>query len=295
MRKWTQFIKMQISESIKQEVTDAYAKELPSQEASNGSFTTVQRQEVEERINRAMDIKVAQKYQEVHDKATLLCKMQVPEAFIEAQKAVDTDQKKRQIFGSLASKIAGRFGQEENKADDDTVSTTSRLQGTLGRRPVSLVKDATHSQKDKEVDWRDKLRDWRKVQMSSGAVNSLAEKNQSVFQTCSVSVLGCLQASFTAEELSKKIEESLVNGLRRSAGLHLIRFAMDQTHSPKIFYDMLQWFQGSLRSNKSKAVHYQEGLDGCGSEAEKGIKSQFFEIIKRILFQLRQENSNIFK
>ena len=157
------------------------------------------------------------------------------------------------------------------------------------RKPTGvLINTGEINKKDVEVDWKDKLRKWRKVQLSSGAVNSLTDKNQSVFQSCSVSVLGCLQASFTADQLKNKIEESLVNGLRRSAGLDLISFAMEQTHSQELFYESLQWFSGSLRFNKGKTTHYLDGLEGCGAEAEKGVRKQFFAIIKRVIWQFEK-------
>lgn len=37
-------------------------------------------------------------------------------------------------------------------------------------------------------------------------------------------------------------------------------------------------------------MHYLEGIQGCGSEAENGIKTQFFGILKRILYQLKKED-----
>ena len=37
-------------------------------------------------------------------------------------------------------------------------------------------------------------------------------------------------------------------------------------------------------------MHYLEGIQGCGSEAENGIKTQFFGILKRILHQLKKED-----
>jgi len=40
-----------------------------------------------------------------------------------------------------------------------------------------LINTGEINKKDVEVDWRDKLRKWRKVQLSAGAVNSLTDKN----------------------------------------------------------------------------------------------------------------------
>ena len=90
------------------------------------------------------------------------------------------------------------------------------------------------------------------------------------------SVLGCLQASFTCEQLQERVERSLVNGLRRSAGLHLLNFAMNLTYDKVRFGDLIQWLQGALRDNRVQTTHYLSGLDGCGAKAENGIRQQFF-------------------
>ena len=63
-------------------------------------------------------------------------------------------------------------------------------------------------------------------------------------------MLGCLQADMKCEQLQDRVETSLVNGLRRSAGLNLINFAMNLSYSSTRFFDMLQWFQGALRGNR---------------------------------------------
>ena len=72
------------------------------------------------------------------------------------------------------------------------------LRTTTKKRTI-LISGSKLGEKDIEVDWRDRLKQWRTVQMSQGAVNTLADKNKEVFKSCSVSVLGCLQASFTAD------------------------------------------------------------------------------------------------
>lgn len=63
-------------------------------------------------------------------------------------------------------------------------------------------------------------------------------------------------------------------------------FTMEQCVSTESFFDSMQWFMGSLREGQSKCVHYLDNNDGCGAEAEKGIRKQFFKIIERILFKL---------
>ena len=95
MRKWTQFIKLKISERVKKEVQQAYVKELneenPSQVASTGSLNDEQKQIVETRTNEKFDKELQLKYAEVVDKAKFLIKLQVPKAFSDAQKAFEIE------------------------------------------------------------------------------------------------------------------------------------------------------------------------------------------------------------
>ena len=78
-------------------------------------------------------------------------------------------------------------------------------------------------------------------------------------------------------------------GLRRSAGLHLLNFAMNLNYNTTRFLDMIQWLQGALRNNRMQSTHYLTGLDGCGITAEEGIQKQFFDIIGRIVHTLKHE------
>ena len=80
-------------------------------------------------------------------------------------------------------------------------------------------------------------------------MTSFADKQVESYQSCAFSVLGVLQADVNSDQLQKRVEESLVQGLRRSAGLHLLNFAMNLSYSSTRFLDLVQWLQGSLRSN----------------------------------------------
>ena len=46
--------------------------------------------------------------------------------------------------------------------------------------------------KDTEYDWRDRFKQWRDVQMSSGAIVDFSELNNEVSKSVQLSVLGCL-------------------------------------------------------------------------------------------------------
>ena len=110
----------------------------------------------------------------------------------------------------------------------------------LERKKSLLVRESQLGEKEKEFDWRDRLRQWKSVQMSSGAVTSFADQRLEEFKSSAFSVLGVLQSTkVTAESLRERVETSLVNGLRRSAGLHLLNFAMNLSYEKERFFDLV--------------------------------------------------------
>lgn len=131
------------------------------------------------------------------------------------------------------------------------------------------------------------MRQWKDRQQTDGAVNDFQDQIKKQKQSAVFSILGCLQATFKKESLQSRVEQSLVCGLRRSAGLNLLNYAMNLSFEPKRFLDLLQWFQGSLRCNRIQVTHYLTGLEGCGIKAENGIRQQFFHIIDRIVHVLK--------
>ena len=67
--------------------------------------------------------------------------------------------------------------------------------------------------------------------------DNIKVQNQSIV----FSILGCLQCSFSYDQLKDRIETSLVNGLRRSAGLNLLNFAMNLGYNETRIFDLIQW------------------------------------------------------
>ena len=57
-----------------------------------------------------------------------------------------------------------------------------------------------------------------------------------------------------------------------------------------MFYDLLQWFQGSLRKNRSHSAHYLDGVRGCGERISKDISVKFFQIIEIVAEKLKVVN-----
>ena len=58
-----------------------------------------------------------------------------------------------------------------------------------------------------------------------------------------------MQSKFSIEKLKDQVEKVMMKGLRRSAGLNLLSFAMQMNVDDMIFLDLLQWFVTSLRAN----------------------------------------------
>jgi hypothetical protein len=62
-------------------------------------------------------------------------------------------------------------------------------------------------------------------------------------KTVSIAILSLLQGEFKADALQDSIENSLVRGLRRAAGLNIIKFTLGLAGlDDDTFIDNLQWF-----------------------------------------------------
>ena len=106
-----------------------------------------------------------------------------------------------------------------------------KISSQVQRRGTLLMNDGSISKTDSAVNWMDRLKQWKKRQQTAGAVTSFEDQLYQQSNSAVFSVLGCIQASFTSKDLEDRVEQSLVNGLRRSAGLQLINFAMNLTYS----------------------------------------------------------------
>ena len=128
------------------------------------------------------------------------------------------------------------------------------------------------------------------MQQTTGAITGFDDSIKVQNQSIVFSVLGCLQCSFSSENLKERIETSLVNGLRRSAGLNLLNFTMNLDYNKTRIFDLVQWLQGALRNNRMQQTHYLSGAEGCGAIAEQGIQEQFFQILGHIIQVLKHES-----
>jgi hypothetical protein len=60
-----------------------------------------------------------------------------------------------------------------------------------------LIKDASKQegvddQSAQEVNWKDRLKSWRQMQTSKGAIKSFTERNKEIFDSSIMSILACL-------------------------------------------------------------------------------------------------------
>ena len=103
MRKWTQQVKLSISERTAKEADEAYRQEVneanPSAEPLTGAFNEEQKAIVEERANTKFDEELKKTYAEVVQKAEALIKLQIPASY-KAKKG-------KQLWGRLRSQVSG--------------------------------------------------------------------------------------------------------------------------------------------------------------------------------------------
>ena len=97
-----------------------------------------------------------------------------------------------------------------------------------------------------------------------------------------------MQSKFTSDNLRDEIENVMIKGLRRSAGLELLSFAAQTNVGIGTFFDILQWFLTSLRANKQQVAHYSDDIAGCGDSVLSAIRKQFFKVIKTIIVKAKQ-------
>jgi len=139
-----------------------------------------------------------------------------------------------------------------------------------------MIERQEQQSKDSEFNWTDRLKAWKSVQNAKGAIVDLGSKGKLNSNSASMAILRILQSDHKIEAIQETVENALIMSLRRSAGLNLLNFAMSFHGNEQIFFDMLQWFSGSLRENKSVSCHYLDGLACCGNKQETILRNQFF-------------------
>ena len=181
MRKWTQQVKLTISERLAQEVDQAYRTEVneanPSADPLTGPLNDEQKQIVEDRVYAKFDEEIKKTYEGVVSKAEVLLKLQVPDAYKEKKRG-------NKMMSAMRSQMSMHMQGQLNEAPAATTHMMIQSQATV---------------KDDEYDWRDRLKQWKKVQMAEGAIVELGAKSTLNSNSASIAILGLLQSEFTVD------------------------------------------------------------------------------------------------
>ena len=167
---------------------------------------------------------------------------------------------------------------------------TKKKEGTLLFIKEPQVREGADGQpvQEPEFDWKDRLKSWRQMQTSKGAIKSFTERKKEIFDSSVMSVLACLQTAISAQRIKKQVETVFLNASKRVAGLKLLGELVNIELPQKHRFDLMNWFAASLRGNKNQLAHYLDDLRGCGHHLEDQARENFFQILKGLMKQLRE-------
>jgi hypothetical protein len=75
---------------------------------------------------------------------------------------------------------------------------TKKKEGTLLIiQEQSRMEDGSQ-QPEPEFDWKDRLKSWKQMQTSKGAIKSFTDRKKEIFDSSVMSILACLQTPITA-------------------------------------------------------------------------------------------------
>jgi hypothetical protein len=145
------------------------------------------------------------------------------------------------------------------------------------------------TQQQAEYDWKDRLKSWRQMQTSKGAIKSFTDRRKEIFDSAVTSILACLQSPINTQRIKKQVESVFINASKRIAGLKLLGSMMNLEMPKSHRLDVISWFCGSLRGNKNPHMaHYLDDLKGCGHHLEDLARSQFFNILSGMVEKLKE-------
>lgn len=150
-----------------------------------------------------------------------------------------------------------------------------------------FIKDQI-DQNEPEHDWKDRLKQWKQMQTSKGAIKSFTDRKQEIYDSSVMSVLACLQTPINAQKLQKKVETTFIQATRRVAGLEIMQKAFAINLPFQQQEDLINWFCSALRKQKNNLSHYLDDISGCGNHLEEGAGSRFFKILNFIVENMKQ-------
>jgi hypothetical protein len=98
-----------------------------------------------------------------------------------------------------------------------------------------------------KLDWQARLKSWKQMQTSKGAIRSLSERKNEIWDSGITSILALLQAPIEARDIQKQVETRAIEACRRAAGLKLLRDLILLDMPTPQFLDVAAWFCSALR------------------------------------------------
>lgn len=104
----------------------------------------------------------------------------------------------------------------------DTLS--NKVGGLLFIRNIQSMEEKVETQPGEgEFTWKDRLKNWKQMQKSKGAIKSFTDKNKEIFESSVMSILACLQTPIAMQRIKKQVESVFLNATKRIAGLQIIK------------------------------------------------------------------------
>ncbi|CDW73494.1 UNKNOWN [Stylonychia lemnae] len=233
--------------------TEAAPVEDEKDKEDGQGFTEADRQVIEDQADQKFNVELQKIYEKIIEKAEFLVKLQVPGVYL-----VKDPSKKKE--GALL-----------------LIKDQSAIEKEMGEQiPVP------------EYDWKDRLKSWRQMQTSKGAIKSFTDRKKEIFDSSVMSILACLQTPINTQRIKKQVESVFLNAAKRVAGLKLLGQLINLELPQKHRYDLISWFASSLRGNKNQMSHYLDDLKGCGLHLEDLARENFFTILRGLIKQLKE-------
>ena len=138
-----------------------------------------------------------------------------------------------------------------------------------------------------KLDWEGRLKTWKQMQTSQGAIKSLTERKAEIWNSGITSILALLQVPIESKQIQKQVEKTYTDSCRRAAGLKLIRELIQPDMPTGQLFDVIGWFSASLRCNKNRLAHYLDDTKGQGIHLETQSRKHFFEILGAFMQRLK--------
>ncbi|CDW82480.1 hect e3 ubiquitin [Stylonychia lemnae] len=286
MRQWVNEKKKNLIEKIKKEVETQYMKNKEKQpqpvatevkasdtesiqidtstsatiqntERDDRGLTEADKQTIEDQTDQKYATELNIIYEKIIEKADFLTKLCVPESYM--------------VKDQLSNKVGNLLFIRD-------IQSMEAVESSIGGAA--------------EFTWRDRLKQWKQMQTSKGAIKSFTDKKKEIFESSVMSILACLQTPISTQRIKKQVENVFLSSTKRIAGLKLLSQLFSLKIKREIREDQINWFTSSLRYNKNQLTHYLDDLKGCGDTLDELARENFFSIINNLIKILKESDSN---